>query len=318
MADNARVLVVGTGAIGSFYGAILSRAGARVDVVSRSEHAQMQEHGVRVDSKELGDLSFRPATVYKDVTEVSTPPDFLVLSVKVLDDLDRAALIRPAVGPDTAIVLIENGIEIEPPIVEAFPDNPLVSCLAFVAASRVGPAHTEHKAYGRLVIGSYPSGVNDAARRFSALLEQGGINAPLSENLVTERWRKAVWNAAFNPVSVIAGGASTKDILGSENEERLLVALMQEVCDVAAAAGHPMPEDLPEKSIVNTHKMPAYHNSMALDYIHGRDMEIEAILGNVIREARRLNIPVPHLETVYGTTKMLQRRIAAKNAEATS
>lgn len=314
MTNTTRALIVGTGAIGSFYGAILARAGAHVEVVSRSEHQQMREHGVRVYSSKMGDLSFRPAAVYADTGEVAEPPDLLLLCVKVLDDLDRAALIRPAVGPDTAIVLIENGIEIEPPLVDAYPDNPLVSCLAFVAASRVGPAHTEHKAYGRLVIGSYPSGVNAAARQLSELLEKGGINAPLAENLVSERWRKAVWNAAFNPLSVIAGGATTTDLLGSENEQRLGRILMQEVCDVAAAAGHPMPEDLPEKSVVNTLKMPPYHNSMALDYLNGRDMEVEAILGNVVREAGRLQVPVPHLETVYGAIKILQRTLANRNA----
>lgn len=310
MTDNPRVLIVGAGAIGSFYGAILSRGGAQVEAVSRSDAAVIRERGFRINSHDLGDLSFRPHAVYERVEDVQQPPDFVLLSVKVLDDLDRAALIRPAVGSSTVLVLVENGIDIERPIHDAFPDNPLVSGLAFVAVSRTGQAQSEHKAYGRLVVGEYPSGAGDAAQRFSALLTAGGVECPVSESLVTERWRKAVWNAAFNPVSVIAGGATTTTILDAPRGEGFMVTLMQEVCDVAAAAGHPMPESLPEKSIGGTRKMPPYHNSMALDFLNGRPMEVEAILGNVIRAAQEHGVSVPHLASVYTVTKMLQQRIA--------
>ncbi|SEO80925.1 ketopantoate reductase family protein [Aquisalimonas asiatica] len=307
-----RVLIVGAGAIGSFYGAILHRGGAQVEVVSRSEADVIRDHGFRLHSRDMGDLTFRPAAVHERVEDVAEAPDFVLLSVKVLDDLDRAALIRPAVGPKTVIVLVENGIDIERPIHEAFPDNPLVSGLAFVAVSRTGKAQAEHKAYGRLVIGEYPSGAGNAAERLSALLTAGGIECPVSGNLVTERWRKAVWNAAFNPVSVIAGGATTTTILDAPGGEDFMVTLMQEVCDVAAAAGHPMPEELPVKSIGGTRKMPPYHNSMALDYLNGRPMEVEAILGNVIRAAESHGVDVPHLESVYRVTKMLQNRVATE------
>lgn len=307
-----RVLIVGAGAIGSFYGAILHRGGAQVEAVSRSEADAIRERGFQLNSRDMGDLSFRPAAVYERVEDVSEAPDFVLLSVKVLDDLDRAALIRPAVGPNTVILLVENGIDIERPIHDAFPDNPLVSGLAFVAVSRTGTAEAEHKAYGRLVIGEYPTGAGDAAQRVSDLLTAGGIECPVSENLVTERWRKAVWNAAFNPVSVVAGGATTTTILDAPGGEDFMVTLMQEVCDVAAAAGHPMPDELPVKSIGGTRKMPPYHNSMALDYLNGRPMEVEAILGNVIRAAKEQDVAVPHLESVYSVTKMLQNRIATE------
>ena len=312
MTDTPRVLIVGAGAIGSFYGAILARGGASVEAVSRSEADVIREQGFRINSQDMGDLSFRPDAVYQSVEEVTTPPEFVLLSVKVLDDLDRAALIRPAVGPETVIVLVENGIDIERPIKEAFPDNPLVSGLAFVAVSRTGTAQSEHKAYGRLVIGEYPAGAGDACQRFSALLEAGGVNCPISDSLVTERWRKAVWNAAFNPVSVIAGGATTTTMLDAPGGEEFMVTLMEEICAVAAASGHPLDPELPQKAIPGTRKMPPYHNSMALDFLNGRPMEVEAILGNVIRAAEEHGVDIPHLESVYRITKMAQQRIAVE------
>ncbi|MDN3519202.1 2-dehydropantoate 2-reductase [Aquisalimonas lutea] len=316
MSANPRVLVVGAGAIGAFYGAILHRGGAQVEVVSRSEAEEINERGFRIHSQDLGDLSFQPAVVYSRVEDITQPPDFVLLSVKVLDDLDRAALIRPAVGPETAIVLVENGVDIERPIKEAFPGNPLVSGLAFVAVSRTGRAQAEHKAYGRLVIGEYPAGTGAACERFAGLLEAGGVSCPVSDDLVTERWRKAVWNAAFNPVSVLAGGATTTTMLDAPGGEAFMVTLMDEVCAVAAAAGHPLDPELPRKAIPGTRKMPPYHNSMALDFLNGRPMEVEAILGNVVRAARENGVAVPHLDSVYAATKMAQQRIAVEGPAA--
>jgi 2-dehydropantoate 2-reductase len=303
--QTPRVLIVGSGAIGSFYGAILHRAGAAVSVVSRSDYQAVSERGFEISSSRLGDLSYRPAAVLRSAHECAQPPDFLVLAVKVLDGVDRAALIRPAVGPGTTIVLIENGIEIEPELVEAFPDNTVISALAFIGVSRVGEARIEHKAFGALLLGDYPRGAGESAQRFAALLSAGGVKGRLSDNVVTERWRKAVWNTPFNPVSVLGGGADTRTMLTAPAGEELIRTLMREVVAVAAAAGHSLPEDIVEVNIADTHKMPAYKNSMALDWLEGRPLELEAILGNVIREAKRYGVAVPRLETVYAATRVL-------------
>lgn len=302
--NQPTVLIVGSGAIGSFYGAILHRGGASVSVVSRSDYDVVSESGFQISSP-LGDLSYRPQAVLRSVEECGEAPDFLVLSVKVLDGLDRAALIRPAVGPNTAIVLIQNGIEIEPELVEAFPNNTVVSALAFVAVSRVAPGKIEHKAYGQLVLGDYPRGAGPAAKQFGALLDAGGVRGQVTEQVVTERWRKAVWNAPFNPLAVLGGGADTKTMLTAEGGEQLARVLMAEVCAVAEAAGHKLPDEIIEQNIASTYKMPPYRNSMALDWLNGRPLELEAILGNVIREARRYDVPVPHLQTVYTAVRIL-------------
>ncbi|WP_208539165.1 ketopantoate reductase family protein [Algihabitans albus] len=301
-----RVLIVGAGAVGAFYGALLHRGGACVEVVARSDAAVVRADGYRIDSP-LGDLSFRPAAVYDAVEAAAaavgqTGPDYLVLAVKVLDDLDRAALIKPAVRSGTAIVLIENGIDIEAPIAAAFPQATLISGIAFIGACRTAPGRIHHQAFGRLVLGDYPGGIGSASRRFAALLEAGGMAGKLTDSVVTERWRKCVWNAAFNPVSVLAGGADTRSLLAVD--ESLLRLLMQEVCNVAAAEGHPLPENSVSASLAKTRDMPAYKTSMALDFLAGRPLETEAILGNVVRAATRYDLAVPHLRTLYGLLRL--------------
>jgi 2-dehydropantoate 2-reductase len=305
MTSKPSVLIVGAGAIGSFYGAILKRAGCQVSVVLRSEYDAVSANGIKIDSP-LGDLSYRPDHVYRDGDTAKTKPDYLILCVKVLPGVDRAALVRPWMGDQTRLVLIENGLDIERELADAFPRNPIISCLAFIAASRTAPGEVHHKAYGRLVMGRFPEGIDDHCRTLSDLFIEGGISIDLTEQVVGERWRKCLWNTPFNPLSVLANGADTATILDTEGGEDLIRALMAEVMAVAAAEGHPMPEDLVEKNIKGTRKMPPYKNSMALDYLNDRPIELDAVLGNVVAIANRQGIAVPHLNTVLVTLRMRQ------------
>lgn len=305
MTSKPNVLIVGAGAIGSFYGAILKRAGCQVSVVLRSEYDAVAANGIKIESP-LGDLSYRPDHVYRDGETAASNPDYLILCVKVLPGVDRAALVRPWMGEKTRLVLIENGLDIERELADAYPANPIISCLAFIAASRTGPGEVQHKAYGRLVMGRFPDGIDANCRELSDLFIAGGIGIDLTEQVVGERWRKCLWNTPFNPLSVLANGADTATILDTEGGEALIRAMMAEVIATAAADGHPMPEDLVEKNITGTRKMPPYKNSMALDYLNGRPIELDAVLGNVVAIANEHKVSVPHLNTVLVTLRMRQ------------
>ena len=103
------ILIVGAGAIGALYGSALARQGAKVSVVCRSDFDEVSKHGYSIASGLLGDHVFQPHAVFSDVAQCVQAPDYLILSTKVLPDSDRAALIKPAVGPSTTIVLIQNG-----------------------------------------------------------------------------------------------------------------------------------------------------------------------------------------------------------------
>ncbi|KAF0806225.1 2-dehydropantoate 2-reductase [Alcanivorax xiamenensis] len=305
MSQQPHVLIIGAGAIGSFYGAILKRAGCTVSAVVRSEYEAIRDGGFQFESP-LGDISWRPDHLYRDGDQADSKPDYVILATKVLPNSDRAALIRPWLGEGTGIVLIQNGLDIERELAEAFPNNPIISCLAFIAVSRVAPGQIKHNAYGRLVMGRFPEGIDEHCSRLRDLFVEGGIDIKLTEQVVGERWLKCVWNTPFNPLSVLANGADTYTILDTPGGEQLIRDLMAEVMAVAEADGHPLPPHLPDSNIAGTRKMPAYKNSMALDYLNDRPIELDAILGNVVAIAHRLNVPVPRLETVLVTLRMRQ------------
>ncbi len=305
-APPPEILVVGTGAVGGYYGAQLARAGASVSTVHRSDHAAVAKDGIHIDGMK-GAIHFTPKRVLKRVGDYPGHPDYILVCMKVLPEAPVAAVIRPAVGPDTVIVLLQNGIEIEPPVAEAFPGHEILSGLAFICVSRTGPGQISHTCYGRLTIGRYPQGESVAAQRLAALFEAVGTPCRVSRSVVTDRWRKLVWNAPFNPISVLLR-ADTREILQHPETARLVKGVMEEVARLAAAAGYPLPEHVVEKNLQDTRVMKPYRTSMLLDHLAGRRLEVEAILGNAVAAARRCGVDVPRLETLYGLLSLADRR----------
>lgn len=307
------ILIVGAGSVGALFGSALARQDAQVSVVCRSDYDVVSRQGYDIVSPTLGNHRFQPHQVLREVAECKTPPDFLILTVKVLEGVDRAALIRPAVGPGTVIVLIENGVDIEAEIATAFPENEILSGLALVGVGRSAPGQVHHQSMGQLNLGRYPGGPSAAAERLAALFNGGGIGCKVTEDVVGARWQKAVWNASFNPISITGGAIDSAVILGTPESTALVQRAMEEVCAVAAAAGHPMHPKLIEQLLSATRSIPPYYTSMAQDYQAGRPMEIEAILGNTVRIARKRGVSTPVLETLYALTKMIEAKMRAGN-----
>jgi 2-dehydropantoate 2-reductase len=301
------VLIVGAGAVGSLYGAALASQRARVSVVCRSDFDAVKREGFYIRSAALGEHRFRPEQVFRNVEECSEPPEYLILTVKVLEGVDRIELIRPAVGPRTTILLIENGIDIEQPIAAAFPENELLSGIAFAGVARIERGDIHHQTAGPLVMGRFPRGITPAAQRLAALLEASKVGCKLRDDIVGIRWQKTVWNATFNPLSILGGGLDTAAILAGERNEAFVRAIMQEICAVAAAVGHPQRPNLIDQMIAGTRAIPPYKTSMALDFEHRRPMEVEAILGNTVRAGQRAGVAIPQLETLYTLAKMIER-----------
>lgn len=308
---EARVLVLGAGAIGAFYGGVLARAGCDVSVVARSDYEAVAARGYRIDST-LGDLSFRPAQLLRAAGDYRGEADYLLVALKLVRGVDRAALIGPALAAASAIVLVQNGIGIEDEVAQAFPRHELLSGVAYAGVSREAPGQVRHHSkFTRLVLGRYPRGASDKAARLAELLKKGGASCVVTEDIVGARWEKCAWNTVFNPISAIGGGLGTRDILSGEEQTAFARAAIAEVCALAAADGHPLAPDLPDRQIEGTRKMPNFVSSMGQDRLAGRPMETEALLGNAVRIGRRLGVAVPRLEALYALLRMSEAKSGA-------
>lgn len=309
-----RILVVGTGAIGGFYGGKLAQGGARVATLCRSDYKTVKAKGISVSSS-LGDFHFTPEKVIRDVREYGPPPDYILVGLKVLPEINTAEIIKDVVGRETAIVLLQNGVEIEEPVAKAFPNNEIIGGLAFICVTRTDPGHIDHIDFGRLVIGLFPAGKSAKVDRLANLFEEAGVPCSVTEDVVTDRWRKLVWNAPFNPISVLGGGADTKTMV--ENPESLELArqVMEEVCKIAEAAGHHLPAAVVQENIEGTRRMTPYKSSMLVDFEAGRPMEVEAILGKALRVAKRHGVAAPHIESLYGLIKLVDNKIRGQGSQ---
>ncbi len=309
---NNKVLIVGAGAIGAFYGALLAKVGADVAVVCRSDYELVKEHGFQINSHDLGSWQFTPSQVLKKASEYQGKADYVILCTKMIEGLDRISLIADAVNERSSIVFIQNGVDTEQELIDAFPHNEVVSGLAFICSNRLQPGVISHLAYGKLSLGNLPGGVSEKTRHLINLFQRSGIECIGMEDIITGRWIKCIWNAPFNPLSVLSGGLATEAIL--KNQEELVRSIMQEVFEIASATGHPLPEDIIETNIANTYTMPPYKTSMLLDFESNKAMETEVILGNTVRTAERHKVACPPLKTLYALMKLREMQIELVNS----
>jgi 2-dehydropantoate 2-reductase len=260
-------------------------------------------------------LSWRPAQLLRSAAEYRGSPDILLVCLKLTAATDPVALIAPAVGAKTTIVLVANGIEVEAPLATAFPQNELVSGIAYAAVSReANGVIRHHSQYTRLILGRYPAGPSAVATTLVALLKQGGSSGAATEDIVGARWQKCAWNTVLNPISALGGGLGTQDMLGSDATTRFVREAIFEFSAFATAAGHPLAGDTVDKLIEGTRKLPNYVSSMGQDFLAGRPLETEALLGNVLRIAEARGVQAPRLGALYALLKMAEQRDAAKPA----
>jgi 2-dehydropantoate 2-reductase len=210
-------------------------------------------------------------------------------------------------------VLIQNGIDIEADIQAAFGENEILSGVAFIAVSRTSPGEVNHQSAGSLTLGRYPRGISSAAQQITSALEAAGVPCKPTEDIVQARWQKALWNATFNPISIMGGALDTAIILRTQEDRRLVRTAMLEVAAVAAAAGYAIAPEVIDKLIEATLAMPAYKSSMALDFENGRPLELEAILGNVVRAAHQRDVAVPTLDAIYRIAKMVEAKMRSES-----
>ncbi len=297
------ILLVGTGAVGSYFGGKLAQTTARVSALCRSDFDVVKSKGIKIESYK-GDFDFKPAETVNNAQDYTGQPDYIMVCLKALPEVNLAEIIRPVMGADTAIVLVQNGIEIEAGIAKAFPKNEIISAIAFIAVSRIELGVARHTGSGMINLGNYPNGISPKTKKLADLFTEAEVPCKTFENIAASRWRKMIWNASFNPISVLGGGADSKQMVETPESVKLVRDIMNEVAAIAKSTGNEVPEEEIEKAITGNRKMRPFKTSMLVDYEAGRPMEIDAILGNAITIAKKNGIPTPYMESLYSLLKL--------------
>lgn len=305
--------IIGTGAIGGFYGVMLARAGFDVHFLLRSEFSAVAERGLHVDSAPHGALRLHPVQAYS-CAEDMPPCDWLLVGAKTTSNADLAPAIIQSAAPNAKVLLLQNGLDVEDSLRALLPDTlHLLGGLCLICVHRTGPGAITHQALGAVNVGYHSGPAADEQARM-AIVEEGaglfrsaGIDSQAMPNLHLARWQKLVWNIPYNGLSVLLG-AGTTPLMADADSRELIKALMAEVVQGAKACGHDMPAGYADFLFMMTEKMPDYWPSMYHDFLHKRPLELAAIYARPLAVAKAAGCELPRIEALYRSLSFIDRR----------
>lgn len=306
-----RIGIIGTGAIGGFYGLLLARAGYDVHFLLRSEYAAVVEQGLQLNSAVHGAVQLAPVQAYQRVEDMP-PCDWLLVGAKTTGNAELAPLIAKAAAPGAKVVLLQNGLAVEDELRPLLPDTlHLLGGLCYICVHRSAPGVIEHQALGAINLAYHSGPASDDEQRL-ALVEEGaglfrkaGLDSVAMPNLAQTRWQKLVWNVPYNGLSVLLD-ADTRRLMANPDSRALIRDMMLEVIQAAQALGHGMPENYADKLLAATERMPDYLPSMYHDFARGRPAELHAIYAAPLAATEAGGIDMPKVRALYQALRFIQ------------
>ena len=297
--------VIGTGAIGGYYGAKLAHAGQEVHFLLHSDYEYVKAHGLQVDSCD-GSFHLTNVNAYQH-TEDMPPCDVVLVCLKSVNNSMLNSLLPPLLHQQSLVVLIQNGIGIEEDVQKMFPDVQLAAGLAFICSAKTEPGRVNHQCYGSINLANYSCKDETLMQIVVDEFRLAGIKAELVE-YQEARWKKAVWNMPFNGMTV-ALHTQTDLLLKNEATRRLIREQMMEVVGAAQHLGiKNIDSSFVDKMIEITDSMTPYSPSMRLDYDFHRPMELYYIYTRPIEIAREAGYKMPKLEMLEAELRFLEEQ----------
>jgi 2-dehydropantoate 2-reductase len=268
----------------------------------------MRQGGLLVRNPD-GDIVIKPARATEDPSKVGEV-DLVLFTVKSTGTREAAVAMRPLLGPRTAVLCLQNGVENEDVLTEVVGVGRVIPGVAYVGAEVTEPGVVTHTAMGRIALGERNGEVSERVKEIARAFEDAGIHASSSTDITSAKWRKLVWNAAFNPITALTG-QTVFEALQDDDIKELGHAAMREVIAVAQALGLAVSEDdVPKGENVRSQKAMS-KTSMLQDVERGRPTEIEALSGSVVRAGHRVGVPTPINAALRALVKAKEARSRA-------
>jgi 2-dehydropantoate 2-reductase len=301
--ESMKVAVMGAGAVGCYYGAMLARAGHEVVLIGRPSHVEaVKAQGLRLETQAF-DAHVRMAAS----TEAGAVQgaDLVLFCVKSTDTESAAAQIAPHLAPDALVLTLQNGVDNDARVRSVL-SNDVAAAVVYVATEMAGPGHVRHHGRGELVIA--PSRRSEEVARH---LEAAGVPTQISGNVRGSLWAKLILNCAYNalsavtqlPYGVLVKGTGVTDVIRDVVAECLAVAKAEGV-DVVGDTGAAI------RGIAQT--MPSQYSSTAQDLARGKLSEIDHLNGLVVRRGEALGVPTPANRVLFVMVKLLEGKQQAR------
>jgi 2-dehydropantoate 2-reductase len=302
--------IIGTGAIGGYYGSLLQRSGKEVHFLLHSDYEHVSRYGLTVASKD-GNFVLPKVNAYNN-PQLLPRCDVTIVALKATANGILPDILPYSVDEKGIVLLLQNGFGQEDLIAEIPGVKIIVSGLCFVCSTKTGPGTICHQDYGSVTFAQFTKdhssgGITEVMQRIVADFTAAGVQVNMVQDLMEARWQKLLWNIPFSGLTTLFQ-VNTFKIASSKSMQKLARDLMYEVLEGASALGRTIPESFINKMITNTQKMRPYFPSMKLDLDAGKELELDAMYKKPVDAAAAHGKRLARIEMLYEELLFLQEK----------
>ena len=302
-----KIAIVGTGALGGWYAGLLAEAGHEVHCLARSDHETINRDGLTLRHKGTQRV-VRVASATPEAASIG-PCDLIVVTLKSTSNAALPELLGPLLGPATLVVTLQNGMGNVEALARLLPAERIIAGLCFVCINRLAPAVIDTTLAGYVRMAAAVGPINPAVERCVAVFAAAGVDCQAEASLEAVLWKKLCWNIPFNGLAIAGGSITTDLILADPSLNDRAYRLMKEVQAAAAARGHGFEDTHIKRQFVVTVGMGPYRPSSLIDFVEGRDVEVEGIWGEPLRRGLAAGVAMPETQRLVDDIKA---RLAAR------
>lgn len=291
--------IIGAGALGSYFGIRLAKAGNPVRFLLRSDFEAVQSGGMELTLEDGTRVRLPEPAAFRSAGEIGKV-DVVIIGLKTTRNALFNELLPSLVGPETILVTIQNGLGNVEALEELFPENPVIGALCQIGVNREGPGRIRSfvPKDGFVLLGGNARTTGTQLDSVLQLLTNAGINARTTPSLGEALWRKLMWNVPFNGLTVAIGGKPTDAVCADPALREVARGLMEEIRLAGNALGYPIEPEYTDKLLGFTDKLGPYMASSVHDWLAGRRLEVEAIFRKPLQAGTAAGVPMPHLATL--------------------
>ena len=296
-----KIALVGAGAVGSYYGLVLQKAGVDVHFLLRSNYLQVKQSGLTLvhHGKEKKIEHFQNLNIYSESQQIGLC-DWVIISTKTTVNHELTEILEPVVGEKTAFLTLQNGMGNVENLRNSFGANrTVVGGLCFTCINRTSPTTVESLLAGYVQFGQLGQCLTKRAKSMVDSFDNAGVRVRSSDSLEEALWRKLCWNVPFNGLSIVGGGITTDLILNSLELRSRAEKLMKEIQSGAKEYGVSIENSFLDRQFSLTEPMGPYKPSSLIDFLAGKTVEIESIWGEPLKRGKEMGLMMPELEKLY-------------------
>ncbi|MEI7602058.1 MAG: 2-dehydropantoate 2-reductase [Opitutae bacterium] len=288
-----KIAIVGAGAVGGWYGGLLALKSHEVYFVTQRDYDIINQKGLCMRDAQ-GDKVVKIKKAYPDCMNIGVC-DLIIIAAKSTANSTLPDFIKSLVGPNTLLLTLQNGMGNCETFASIIPAERIVAGLCFVCINRLSPGVVENTHSGYVRMASAIGLPSEAVNQCVALFSDAGIDCQSEQSLNAVLWKKLCWNIPFNGLAIAAGGITTDKIMAHDLLRERAIKLMKEVQAAADACGVPFRDEHIERQLKVTTGMGAYRPSSLIDYLEGREVEVEGLWGEPLRRGQAAGVSMPEL-----------------------